>query len=621
MSRPAPETIHPLLALLGIAFHGTTVLFAPFLVGGIGSAFLEVSEVAETGGWLTALGLAIIGPLFLVQVFGVTIKTLREAKYLRAAGHLTLRSLLDSAYRNARILTSRGYFVLVSGAIFVLLSLAFHWASLGVVAVASITLFYIVTGVAVFLSAFMVKTFEWGVGRDSAGIRREYHPPIGSVGESVEEHFILRKVPILPGFYLVVQDRLPPVLETEVRHVVPPRAGRKTVTLHSALRRTPRGTHFTGPARIHYVDMLGLTKVNVASLATGKVKILPTIQPVEIIDPPRTPLEEPDILTKPNKFPTEDFFRFREYQPGDDTRRLHWKLSMRVGRLNVRLPEAKEINAHKVIIALDTWVPPDWLRHTSVIDPVLDALVDVWVSTAHRLVTDGHKVQIMAAVPPIDGGPPVIERIDCNRQDRRTWFDTGARAAWQSQVDVFDLLGDDADYLIVLTSRLAAPPPDPTGSSRTTWIYLHPLDTLGPEPPTPYQLWVDWKDTGAITGFQEFLRWVQLPHPAGSDENALWGRIQHYRRRRQERDKKVFIRGWAVSAGESAFSALLARPDSVYRMQVLGSHYRLVGISNGGLAGHREVPPPPTAQEDGYPSDRGGAGSAYRDHLVEERLP
>ncbi len=614
MRNAAPQTVHPLLALGGIAFHGSTLLLSPFLVGGLGSVFFEVSEVADTAGWLTVLALCLIGPLFLVQVFGVLIKTLREARYLRAAGHLTLRTLLDSAYRNTRILTSRGYFVLCSGAVFVLMSLGLQWASLGVVAVASLTLFYVVTGISVFLSAFMVKTFQYGLGRQSAGIRREYHPAIGSVGEPVEEHFIFEKVPILPGFFLVVQDTLPGGLETEIRHVVPPRAGSKSITLTSALRRTPRGTHFTGPARIHYVDMLGLTKVNVASLATGKVKILPTIRPVEIIEPPRTPLEEPDILTRPHKFPTEDFFRFREYLPGDDTRRLHWKLSMRVGRLNVRLPESREINAHRVVIALDTWVPPEFAPHTSVIDPILDALVDVWVSTAHQLVEQGEQVRLVAALQPHSGGPAVRELVD-GKSDRRAWFDAGCRAAWQSDVDVFGLLGEEADYVIVLTSRLAPPPQDPTGGDRTTWIYLHPLDTLGPEPPTPYQLWVDWQDAGVRGGLDEFRRWLQLPHPAGSDENALVGRIQHYRQRRKERDKKVFLRGRAIQAGERAFGAMLQRPDVVYRMQVLGGGYRLVGISNGGSAGQREVPAHPGATPGGYPSDRPGAGVAYGDKL------
>lgn len=614
MSRSAPQTVHPILALAGIAFHGSTLLLAPFLVGGLGSVFFEVSEVAETAGWLTGLALLLIGPLFLVQVFGVLIKTWREATFLRNAGQLTTRTLLDSAYRNTRILTSRGYFVLCSGAVFVLMSLGLQWASLGVVAVASLTLFYIVTGISVFLSAFLVKTFQYGLGRESAGIRREYHPAVGRVGEPMEEHIVMAKVPILPGFFLVVQDTLPEGLETEVRHVVPPKGGNKQQRLVSALRRTPRGTHYTGPARIHYVDMLGLTKVNVASLATGKAKVLPTIRPVEIIEPPRTPLEEPDILTKPHKFPTEDYFRFREYLPGDDTRRLHWKLSMRVGRLNVRLPESREINAHRVVIALDTWVPPEWTDKTSVIDPVLDALVDVWISTAHQLVQDGEQVKLVAALRPSSGGPAQRELIDC-KSDRRAWFDAGCRAAWQSDVDVFGLLGEEAEYVIVLTSRLAPPPPDPTGGDRTTWIYLHPLDTLGPEPPTPYQLWVDWQDAGVSGGMHEFRRWVQLPHPAGSDENALWGRIQHYRRRRKARDKKVFIRGHAVAAGERAFRAMLQRPDVVYRMQVLGAGYRLVGISNGGSAGQREIPAAPGAQREGYPSDRPGAGVSYADKI------
>ncbi len=594
--RADQREVHPLQALWGIFFHGVMLFVLPFMVGGIAGAFLEVSEVAETLGVLGSVAFVLIAPIFIAQFLGVVVKTSREVKFLKINGTLTARSALDAAYRNTKLLTSRGYFVFASGIVFVLLSLAFKWASLGVMAVSSLLLFYLVTGASVFLSAFLVRTFEAGMGRDQRGIRREFHPAVGRCGDPIEEKFLLTRVPVMPGYFLAIEDRLPERLDTDVRHVIPPKAGRESTTVGSVVRRTPRGTYEAGPARIWYQDMLGLTQINVASLATAQLKLLPHLSRVEIIEPPRTPLEEPDILTRPDKFPTEDFFRFREYQAGDDTRRLHWKLSMRVGQLQVRLPETREITAKKVVLSLDTWVPKAWLSRTEVIDDLMDALVDVWVSTADQLIKAGEHVTMVAALRGEDG---VLRReaIDCSKGQRPKWLDAGARAAWQSEIGVFDLFDEDETpedaFMIVLTSRLEPVPPDPLPGRRTTWIYLHPSDTIGPPQPSTFDLWLNWQDKPKMSSLEQILRFVQLPHPAGSDENGFGPRFNHWRRRLARRNKRAFIRQEVLKAGERAFGAMLARPDVVYRMQVHPDHYKLIGISSGG-GEQREVPPAPT---------------------------
>lgn len=583
------RTAHPVYALWGIFFHGVMLFLIPFLVGGIAAAFIEVSQVAQTLGAMVTIASVMMAPLFVAQVVGVVFKTWRELRYLRRSQSLDLGTLLDATYRNTRILTSRGYFVFFSGIVFVLLALGFKWASLGVLAVASLLLFYLVTGASVFLSAFLVRTFEAGLGRNKAGIRREFHPAVARCGDTVEEQFQLRRVPILPGYFLAIEDEMPERLDTMVRHVVPPSAGRGKLVTHSTIvRRTPRGTYEAGPARIWYQDMLGLTQISVASLATARLKILPQLKAVEITEPPRSPLEEPDILTRPHKFPTEDFFRFREYQPGDDTRRLHWQLSMRVGQLQVRLPEAREITARKIVLALDTWVPNSWMTRTGVIDDLMDSLVDVWISLADELITRGEHVTLVAALQ--DEGTGQLERqvIDCGRSNRTAWLDAGARAAWQPEVDTFSLFDPDQTpeeaFMIVLTSRLVPVPPDPLPGRRTTWIYLHPGDTIGPPPPSLTDLWVDWRDNGRNTSTDTLLRMVQLPHPAGSDENALSKRVQHFLRRKERRDQRAWIRDQVTQAGDQAFGALRARPDVLYRMHVHNNRYQLEGISSGGGA-------------------------------------
>jgi hypothetical protein len=123
------------------------------------------------------------------------------------------------------------------------------------------------------------------------------------------------------------------------------------------LRVTPRGLYQLGPAEVYYQDMLGLTRISLASLATAELKVLPRFRPLEIREPPRSRLQSPDVITRPHRFATEDHFRFREYAAGDDTRRIHWKLSVRSGHLTIRQPETREISTKNVLLVLDTFLP------------------------------------------------------------------------------------------------------------------------------------------------------------------------------------------------------------------------------------------------------------------------
>ena len=328
---------NPVLALLGIAFHGGMMFLLPLIVGFVASLVLEVSEVAETAIGLAIGAALVVGPVFVALIGGVTFKVMQEARFFMDKGALDLVTLLDVIHRHLAIVTPSGYGVLISGVIFVLLSLGFQWASLGVLAVLSLVMFYWVVGASVFLSAFMVRTFSWGMGRSQAGIRREMSPAVVATGFAVEERFHLTRVPIFPGYRLLVHDQLPERLETESRYIANPSAAREMVTLSGLLRRTPRGRYRVGPARIQYQDALGLTRVAVASLATAELTVLPRVRPVRIVEPPRSLDEEPDILTVRHRFATEDFYKFRNYVPGDDLRFVDWNTYARLEKLFLKM--------------------------------------------------------------------------------------------------------------------------------------------------------------------------------------------------------------------------------------------------------------------------------------------
>jgi uncharacterized protein (DUF58 family) len=213
----------------------------------------------------------------------------------------------------------------MTGIWFVVCALGLKWADLSIVGVMCLVLFYSVIGVTSLMSTFLAGSFESGLRRRGT-IDRQMVPAVVLAGEPAEERFIFRRIPVPPGFFLLVEDVLPERLLTQSRYAVGAGARRQELIVGGRLRATPRGLYRLGPAEVYYQDMLGMTRVALASVATCELKVLPRFRNLEIIEPPRSKLSTPDVLTRPHRFPTEDYFRFREYAHGDDTRRISWKL-------------------------------------------------------------------------------------------------------------------------------------------------------------------------------------------------------------------------------------------------------------------------------------------------------
>jgi uncharacterized protein (DUF58 family) len=578
------RTPHPLLSLAAISFHLGGMLVLPLVVGLVAALFLEVSQVTDTAPTLLLFTSVYLFPVFLMQVIGVTRKTRLELAERRAAredrgdrGATPTRELLAVISRHAGVLTPRGYSLLFAGLIFLFAALGMHWGDLGLVATMGLLLFYGVVGVTSFLSAFLVSGFQRATARERASIRREMSPAVVLSGEPGEERFHLRGVPVPPGYHLLVEDVLPAELGSETRHVIGAAVRSEEATVAGKLRRSPRGLYRLGPATIGYQDVFGLTRISVASAASCDLKVLPRFRRLEVIEPPRSKHQSPEVVTRPHRFPNEDFFRFREYARGDDTRRIHWKLSVRAGRLTLRLPESREQSVRNVVLVLDAYLPASGAGHDAVgLADVLDRLVETWISAAAELVSRGDSVTLVAAVD--DGrGALRLEQLS-GRTPRTRWQDLGARARWQDRFDVPALLeavGPATDGIAV-SARFDAPPPLPFQGQRFTWIYHPPEEALGPPEPPFWQVWL-----GGGGFFTLLSALVRLPHPVGSDENTLGARWRSYVWERARYDARKRLRLRVRSGAQAVVAALVARGDAVYRLVPGPLAHRLVGVSAG----------------------------------------
>ncbi len=563
---------------LGIAWHLGGMFALPFILGFAAALFFEVSEVAETMWVMLGISALLLVPAFLFQILGVVLKVGREARVLQARGQLGFETGLASLHRHVRIVTPRGWAVLFAGLSFVVCALGAKWASLSVLAVLALLLFYGTVGASSFLSTFLVGGFEGGVKRQGS-ITRELVPAVVLAGEPAEERFTFRRVPVPPGFFLLIEDRLPARLGTTSRYAVGAGARRQELLVGGRLRCSPRGLYQLGPAEVYYQDLLGLTRISLASMATADLKVLPRFRALDIREPPRSRQQAPDALTRPHRFATEDHFRFREYASGDDTRRIHWKLSIRTGHLTLRQPETREVSTRTVVLLLDAYLPAGRMLEDAVgVEEVLDRLVETFLALTKELVQRGDRVTLVAVARAPEKGEIGIEQMSATRGGHARWQDLGARMIWQGRHDLPDLLEAVGPGMhgIVVSSRFQAPPPELAAGQGLTWVFLPPEEALGARDPSLLQVLAGTNVNAATWLFR-------LPFLAGSDENALTAQLSTVRYHAARLAARARLRTYARIHGARTLAALLARGDAVYRLEPgLGTH-RLVGLAGGGL--------------------------------------
>ncbi len=558
----------------GIGAQGCGMFLLPFLVGTVFAVLLDSTEVLDTSDSMLVFTALFLFPILLAQTIGVFVKSLKEAIYWRKRNALSALRLLDIVYRHLRVITFRGWILLASGLFLVVLAIGAEWAQFGMMATLGLFLFYGVTGWTIFASTFMVGKLDSNPGK-GRGVTRQMVPTVVQSGDAVEEVFTFQKIPVPWGFVLLVEDPLPYRLRTESRYVVGTEA-RDVAECRGLLRATPRGHYFLGPAKLWYQDILGITMVSVASSATAELKVLPHFRSVQIVDPPKTAQTTPDILTKPHRFPTEEYFRFREYAHGDDTRRIQWKLSLRSGQLQVRQPETREIPTLDVLLVLDTWMPRGRMLDASLgADDILDSLVEAWLAIARELIERGDRVTLLAAVAGHEREDISVEVLKCVRGETARWQDLGARARWQGDHEVTQLLAHMAhnSHGMVVTGRFTSAPPGALPGQSMTWLYLDPATALGP-PDAPF---LTQLTNGP--GLWRAVRWlVQLPHPVGAEENSALHRMKDTWELWHLHHSRAHLRKVAAARAGVTVTELCARGDAVYRIDRQHTTIRVVGI-------------------------------------------
>ncbi|MGZ5292585.1 MAG: DUF58 domain-containing protein [Actinomycetota bacterium] len=225
------------------------------------------------------------------------------------------------------MLTGRGVTVVVAG-------LAM-WVAARIVGSAGLE----VVGVGLIVLPFFAGLFSrWGRQRISA--RRRLSDIRVGPGTRVSVHIDVENRSPVPTSVLLLEDRLPPALGRPARLVVTGVPGRSVQRVSYTVLPQVRGRYHLGPLTLDVADPFALTRLRLEFDEREELLVTPE---VEDLSGAADPASGPSFgATRARQlFRTgEEFYTMREYNEGDDLRRLHWPSVARTGDLMIRQDES-----------------------------------------------------------------------------------------------------------------------------------------------------------------------------------------------------------------------------------------------------------------------------------------
>jgi uncharacterized protein (DUF58 family) len=376
------------------------------------------------------------------------------------------------------VLTAGGSALSWMSAFSIILAVWLGWASLAVVGLLGTALFHIV----VLLSFFALRGADPIRG---ASIARRYSPELLTEGDEVVEELRFEGVRIPIGFRLFVEGRIGPRWATS-RHVLETSESGGEVIVESDVGPAIRGEHTPEPLSAWLQDTFGICRSARVHVSAPALTVLPRLRETEKASAPLDHGDGPRAPRPAFQLPTEGFFKLREYQQGDDVRRIHWVRSLAARELIVRLPDELPPDRPRVRLVLDTFFPEAFSFACDAPSQMLDAMVGVWLAIGRTLAESGTRVTLVTTVPQGDGYEKT--RQELSRRSFGPALRLGAKVTWQNRILVDELLTDDAT-LVVSRAMLARPQQGPVrwiavvpGEHVTNPVWPFPSDALLPHP-------------------------------------------------------------------------------------------------------------------------------------------
>jgi uncharacterized protein (DUF58 family) len=139
--------------------------------------------------------------------------------------------------------------------------------------------------------------------------------------------------------FLLIEDKLPPALGRSARLVLTGIPGRNKQRVSYSFACRTRGRYQIGPATLDISDPFALSKLRVEFPGHDELIVYPEVEQLHSGVAAPFGLGSGESASRQLFRTGEDFYTMREYQIGDDLRRIHWPSVARQGRLMIRQDE------------------------------------------------------------------------------------------------------------------------------------------------------------------------------------------------------------------------------------------------------------------------------------------
>lgn len=202
-----------------------------------------------------------------------------------------------------------------------------------------------------------------------------------------------------------------------------------------------RGVHVVGPILEERTDPFGLAARTVRHEVTAELLIHPPIHELRLPDSAQRVLQASAIIPRFSEDPLADFRSLREYEVGDDPRRVHWPSSAKTGTLVVR--DQFEIRRTNRLVLLDTLA-------TAMTPEQFEEAVEIAASVVCESLRQGLAITALTRDPAHPGHTVALRH-------RQQALDLYTRVRQTAPADTISLATlrltrDPSDRLIVVTS-------------------------------------------------------------------------------------------------------------------------------------------------------------------------
>jgi uncharacterized protein (DUF58 family) len=293
------------------------------------------------------------------------------------------------------------------------------------------------------------------------------------------------------------------------RFVLPPLPAGETAKAAYRLPTNRRGRFRIGPLAVSASDPFGLARRTWTLTAPSEVLVCPRVH--DVLAPRqsggRLVASVETVHARAQAADGEDFLTLREYEVGDDLRRVHWRSTARVGELMIRQDEAQW--RARSIVVLDTRPGGHDARS-------FETAVEATASIVDRLIRMRRRVEVLASngqslgAPTARAGWAVMDRlatIEPGGEDRLAGLLTSLRTH------------RSAALVVAVVGSLGAVELDALGALTAHATVVMVATRAGTEPPPALVMWsglvaVDASRTPFPTAWnQAMTRWHLAPPP------------------------------------------------------------------------------------------------------------